>query len=95
METDSPQTEKREPVETLHGVDIFDPYRWLEGDNEAVEEWVTAQNEYADSHLDTATRDELQPRFESLAKTAEFSRSHPRPSAIFSACYFPATTSRF
>ena len=56
-----PLTERREIVETLHGVEIRDPYRWLE-DQEAPETraWIDAQNAYADTVLQSLPgRDEL------------------------------------
>ena len=48
-----PPTEVREVVDTLHGVDVPDPYRWLE-DQEAPETraWIDAQNAYTDTVLD-------------------------------------------
>jgi prolyl oligopeptidase len=48
-----PPTEKREVVETLHGVELRDPYRWLE-DQDAPETraWIAAQNIYTDMVLD-------------------------------------------
>ena len=48
-----PPTEVREVVDTLHGVDVSDPYRWLE-DQEAPETraWIDAQNAYTDTVLD-------------------------------------------
>lgn len=42
-----PVTKTVELVETLHGVDIADPYRWLESDireDSAVASWVAAEN---------------------------------------------------
>ena len=47
-----PPTEVREVVDTLHGVDVPDPYRWLE-DQEAPETraWIDAQNAHTDSVL--------------------------------------------
>ena len=47
-----PPTEVREVVDTLHGVEITDPYRWLE-DQEAPETraWIDAQNAYTDTVL--------------------------------------------
>ena len=47
-----PPTEAREIVETLHGVEVRDPYRWLE-DQDAAETraWIDAQNEYTDTVL--------------------------------------------
>ena len=47
-----PPTEVREVVDTLHGVEVADPYRWLE-DREAPETraWIGAQNAYTDTVL--------------------------------------------
>src|SRR5438093_3300095 len=40
-----PLTHRNDTVETLHGVEVRDPYRWLEdGDSEAVRRWTEAQN---------------------------------------------------
>ena len=49
----APPTDVREVVDTLHGVEIADPYRWLE-DQDAPETraWIDAQNAYTDSLLD-------------------------------------------
>jgi prolyl oligopeptidase len=48
-----PATKVEPVVEHIHGVEIVDPYRWLEnaGDPE-VKEWVAQQNAYAQSLLD-------------------------------------------
>jgi len=56
-----PETNIVEAVDTLHGVDIVDPYRWLE-DQKSPEtrEWISAQNAYTDSVLGSLSgRDEL------------------------------------
>jgi len=56
-----PETKVAEVVDTVHGVDIVDPYRWLE-DQESPEtrEWIAAQNAYTDSILGSlSTRDDL------------------------------------
>ncbi|ELZ47677.1 prolyl oligopeptidase [Halorubrum distributum JCM 9100] len=69
----SPPETKREVVtETLHGIDVDDPYRWLEGDDEAVREWVDAQNAHVDEALDDDLRDRLRPRFEDLVEVADY-----------------------
>ncbi|MET0579059.1 MAG: S9 family peptidase, partial [Ilumatobacteraceae bacterium] len=40
-------------TETLHGVTVADPYRWLEhGDDAEVQQWVTDQNRYTRQALD-------------------------------------------
>ena len=52
--TPPPQT-LREPVtEVLHGVNITDPYRWLEDqDSQRTREWLLEQTAYARGYLDT------------------------------------------
>ena len=47
-----PPTDRRVVVETLHGVEIRDPYRWLE-DQDAPETraWIDTQNGYTDTLL--------------------------------------------
>jgi len=49
-----PPLARREPVvDTLHGVAVADPYRWLEhGDDAEVQEWVAAQNAATREALD-------------------------------------------
>ena len=56
-----PPTEAREVVDTLHGVEVADPYRWLE-DQEAPETraWIDTQNAHTDTVLNALPgRDEL------------------------------------
>ena len=47
-----PATRKDNFKEVLHGVEIIDPYRWLEDqENPEVRQWIDAQNEYTKSLL--------------------------------------------
>lgn len=49
-----PKTATVEHVDTLHGVAVADPYRWLEVDTAAdVKAWVTEQNKVTFDYLDT------------------------------------------
>ncbi|MCA2970183.1 MAG: S9 family peptidase [Acidobacteriaceae bacterium] len=61
-----PTTKVEKVVETLHGVEVVDPYRWLEN-QEAPEtrEWLAAQEKYARSWIDGA------PRRAAIAKRVE------------------------
>jgi prolyl oligopeptidase len=50
---DVPPTRRDEVVDVLHGVQVHDPYRWLEqGDSPEVHEWVAAQNAATRTLLD-------------------------------------------
>lgn len=48
-----PETKKGDVVETYHGTQIADPYRWLEDDNSAeTKAWVEAQNKVTFGYLE-------------------------------------------
>jgi len=65
-----PPTRVDSVVDTLHGVVIPDPYRWLEDQNSPeTRAWIDAQNAYSHSQLDTISgRDKLKARFSELFK---------------------------
>jgi prolyl oligopeptidase len=42
----------RDVVRTYHGIDVSDPYEWLEGSDDAVRGWSRDQNAYARRQLD-------------------------------------------
>ena len=47
-----PDTRRDDTVDTLHGVQIADPYRWLEDlESDATADWVRRQNEVTESFL--------------------------------------------
>lgn len=51
-----PDTARGDTVDPQFGVDVADPYRWLEDDvrvNPKVAAWVAAQNKVTDAYLDT------------------------------------------
>ena len=51
-----PDTARGNTVDPQFGVDVADPYRWLEDDvrvNPKVADWVAAQNKVTDAYLDT------------------------------------------
>ncbi|GAA5482783.1 prolyl oligopeptidase family serine peptidase [Haloferula sargassicola] len=70
---DYPKTKTSDLVETLHGVQVADPYRWLEDDNsQETKAWVEAENKVTFSYLDgLPERDEIKQR---LAKLWNFER---------------------
>jgi len=65
-----PETKRDDVVDTIHGVAIADPYRWLE-DQECPEtrEWLEKQNEYTISFLDKVkAKDRIEQRYNELLK---------------------------
>ncbi|SFB94707.1 prolyl oligopeptidase [Halobiforma haloterrestris] len=86
MQPGSPPQAKRENTSyERHGDLVEDPYLWLEnGDDEAVDEFVEKQNEYADAYLGSVdVREELRPRFEDLARTTDYGSITPAPTGYF------------
>ncbi len=63
-----PQTQKTNQVDVYHGVEVADPYRWLEDDNAPqTEAWVEAQNMVAFGYLDAIPeRDAIRERLTRL-----------------------------
>jgi len=63
-----PETKKVDTVDNYFGVDISDPYRWLEDDRSAeTEAWVKSQNEITFGYLDNIPyREELKERLTKL-----------------------------
>jgi prolyl oligopeptidase len=63
-----PETKKVDTVTNYFGVDVKDPYRWLEDDrSKETEEWVKAQNQATYGYLDHIPyRKELKERLEKL-----------------------------
>jgi len=48
-----PDSPVKPVVDMVHGVEVSDPYRWLEaGESEEVQEWTAAQNAYTRRQLD-------------------------------------------
>ena len=71
----APVTRKGELVETLHGEQLADPYRWLEDDHAPETlEWVKAQQAYATAHLSALPmREELRADIEAVWNYAKMS----------------------
>ncbi len=66
-----PETERVPVVETIHGVEFEDPYRWLdEQDSAATRAFIDRQNEYAEQILgEPAERDWARRRLRELMDT--------------------------
>ena len=80
-----PVTETKPVTDTLHGVAITDPYRWLE-DQESPETraWIARQNAYTDAILGTRPEPALfAPRLEQLLSTDQFSTPYARGGRYF------------
>lgn len=64
------ETRSDDLLETLHGVQVADPYRWLETDvreSDEVANWVATQNAATFAHLESIpARNRLQQRMETL-----------------------------
>src|SRR5579872_3158492 len=69
-----PPETKMDPVtETIHGVEITDPYRWLENQKSpATREWIERQNRYAAEILERfPARKQLARRLGELMRSEE------------------------
>jgi prolyl oligopeptidase len=71
MQLDNPPTRHDDVVETLHGVAVADPYRWLEdGDSPETRAWVASQNERTRGFLAAVQqRDAIRSRLDVLFTT--------------------------
>ncbi len=80
-----PATRVEDVVETLHGVEVHDPYRWLEdGGRDDVRGWVDAQNEYTHSVLASRPgRVELRHRLAALLEIGTLDTPETRGSRYF------------
>jgi len=65
-----PDTRKEDIIETIHGVEVTDPFRWLEnGDSTETREWIKAQNEYTDAIIKSPPfREKLKSRITRLLR---------------------------
>lgn len=63
-----PETRKSDVSDTYHGVEVADPYRWLEDDNSAeTAAWVAAQNKITFGFLESIPqRPEIRKRLQEL-----------------------------
>jgi prolyl oligopeptidase len=80
-----PVSEARPVTETLHGVDIVDPYQWLEDqDAPATRDWIARQNAYTDSVLGNRPEEKLfAARIEQLLRTDKISTPKLRGGRYF------------
>jgi len=80
-----PPTRRGDVQETLHGVTISDPYRWLEDQNSPeTRAWINQQNEYTHKLLDRwPGRDRLRSRLAELMKVEQINVPLERHGRLF------------
>jgi prolyl oligopeptidase len=80
-----PSTKVDPVVEKIHGVEIVDPYRWLEdGASPAVKEWTEKENAYTQSVLDKLPgRDKIHARLSALLDIGSLSTPEPAKGKYF------------
>jgi prolyl oligopeptidase len=81
----APETRRQEVTETLHGVRITDPYRWLEDQNSPeTRAWIEAQNAYSRPLLDkVAARAKFRRRVGELMRVDQASMPVERGGRYF------------
>ncbi len=69
-----PETRRLAVVDTLHGVEFIDPYRWLEDqESPRTRAWIDAQNAYSETIIgESALRAELRARLAALMDDDDF-----------------------
>src|SRR5262245_14462836 len=72
-------------IEKLHGVEVADPYRWLENAEAAeVKTWVDEQNAFTSSVLDNLPgRDRIRERLDTLLDIGTLGTPVPRKGSYF------------
>ncbi|MDR1552188.1 MAG: prolyl oligopeptidase family serine peptidase [Prevotellaceae bacterium] len=70
-----PKAEKQNVIDTYFGVEVADPYRWLENDTtQAVADWVAAENEITQNYLGKIPfRDKLKQRLTDIVNYEKIS----------------------
>src|SRR5262245_33351871 len=73
------RTRKQDLTETIFGVPVGDPYRWLEESTPEVAQWTSAQNEHTQSFLGRCSeRTSLRRRMQELLRTGYVMPPWPR-----------------
>ncbi|NEQ30771.1 MAG: S9 family peptidase [Leptolyngbya sp. SIO4C5] len=80
-----PPTRQADQVDVYHGVEVADPYRWLEDPNtEAVRQWIEAQNQVTFGYLkQLPQRDRIQQRLTELWNYERYSVPFKRGDRYF------------
>jgi prolyl oligopeptidase len=86
LSTNVPPTRRVDVVESQHGVEIADPYRWLEdGASAEVADWVATQNELTRATLDVPERAVWHERLVQLMELPVLQSAQLRGDHLF--CY--------
>jgi prolyl oligopeptidase len=80
-----PESRRDDVKEVIHGVEIADPYRWLEErKSPETQAWIEAQNRYTESFLSKIPgRDALRRRLTALIKVDTLTLPHERHGRYF------------
>lgn len=80
-----PPTKRENITDILHGVEVSDPYRWLENaDSEEVKQWVEKQNGFSRSILDKLPgREKIRERLSVLLDIGFLGTPVPRKGSYF------------
>ncbi len=80
-----PVSRHSDQVDTYHGIEVQDPFRWLEDpDSEETRAWVEAQNQLTFGYLESIpTRDALRERLTTLWNYAKYSAPFKQGSRYF------------
>ncbi len=71
-------------IDTYHGVDVADPYRWLEEDNPGTRSWIDAQDELLQSYLEPVEQMEsLEERLLKIRNFESFSLPQKKHGKLF------------
>jgi prolyl oligopeptidase len=70
-----PETRRDNVVDTIHGIAIADPYRWLEDQNSPeTRAWIDKENEYTKSFLDkVSAKEDIRTRYTQLLRVDDIS----------------------
>lgn len=80
----SPVSRVEEVREVIHGVEVADPYRWLEGDTDEVKQWVVDQNQYTRNLLDAfPQRAKIRKRLQELYQIDSVGMPYARGNRYF------------
>ena len=80
-----PMTRRDDVKETLHGVTVEDPYRWLEDQNSPeTREWIDSENKYTQSLIgNLPTRPVIEKRLAELLKVDNYKSTFERNGRYF------------